>query len=82
MADLVWGSHSVVLFQVEIFVRMLNLKRFSFIFIFLFYRDDTLAFHGELGEQQVFTGDVMITAESVLQFEVYVCHDEAVIVVK
>ncbi|KZS05601.1 Uncharacterized protein APZ42_031170 [Daphnia magna] len=35
-------------------------------------RDDALVFQGELGEQLVFTGDSMITSETVLQFEVNV----------
>lgn len=76
MADLVWGSNSVVLFQVDILIlidaNLSCLKRPSLTFIVLYYRDDAIVFHGELGEQQVFTGDAMITAESVLQFEVYV----------
>lgn len=50
------------------FVNLLSLTR-DHIFP-CFYRDNALVFHGELGEQQVFTGDAMIAPESVLQFEV------------
>lgn len=69
---MVWWSNSVLLFKVSLSIcdKLIELNLPCYPNTRSTFRDEALVFSSQLGENQVFTGDSMITSETTLQFEV------------